>query len=184
MRQRLLVVEDDTLQQAVLKSALEQRGYDVEVASDGLTAVRKLRAGGFDLALIDYHMPEIDGFTSARLLRDLMPDEDRPKLIAVTAASDSLISRDMSESVFDAIVPKPLNLPALLTIVDTHLRATGHAAHAAEAVWREFGLATSPSVIALPPPTPVLPDADPPCGSRIASMWLLPRRWTEAMCRR
>lgn len=154
MRPRLLVVEDDGLQQAVLKSALEGRGYDVEVASDGLTAVRKLRAGGFDLALIDYHMPEIDGFASARLLRDLMPGEDRPKLIAVTAASDSLITRDASESVFDAIVPKPLNLPALLTIVDTHLRATGHAAHAAEAAWREFGLTNSPAVVAVPHPTP------------------------------
>ena len=91
MSHRILVVEDDGLQQQVLKSALENRGYDIEVASDGLTAVRMLRTGGFDLALIDYHLPEMDGLTSARVLHDLMPDE-RPKLIAVTAALPPLLT--------------------------------------------------------------------------------------------
>lgn len=156
MSSRLLVVEDDALQQAVLTSALQKRGYEVEVASDGLAAVRMLRAGGYDLALIDYHLPEIDGLASARLLRDLMTEEDRPKLIAITAAADSLGSREMSEGVFDAIVSKSLELSALLTIVDTHLRATtaDHTTRAAEASWREVGLSNVPAVILLPPPTP------------------------------
>ena len=156
MRQRLLVVEDDTLQQMVMKAALEKHGYDVEVASDGLMAVGKLRAGGFDLALIDYHMPGIDGFASAWLLRDLMPKEDQPKLIAVTAAADSLISRDVSGSTFDAVVSKPLDLPALLTLIDTHLQATAadRMAQAAEATWREFGLTSAPVAVTLPHPTP------------------------------
>lgn len=156
MPSRVLVVEDDDLQQAVLTAALAKRGYEVETASDGLTAVRKLRAGGYDLALLDYHLPEIDGFASARLLRDLMAEEDRPKLIAVTAAADTLTSREASSGVFDAVVPKPLELPALLTIVDTHLRAStaDRAMRAAEEAWRELGLAGAPAAIPLPQPTP------------------------------
>jgi len=155
MPAHLLVVEDDQLQQAVLKSAFERRGYSVDVASDGLTAVRMLRAGGYDLALIDYHLPEIDGFASARLLRDLMSEEDRPRLIAVTATSDSLSLRDASSIVFDAIVPKSLELPALFSIVETHLRATagGQTANGAEAAWRELGLAGLPAVMMLPLPS-------------------------------
>ncbi len=156
MPSRILVVEDDDLQQAMLTAALASRGYEVEVASDGLTAVHELRAGGYDLALIDYNLPEIDGLASARLLRDLMAEEDRPKLIAVTAAADSLGIREASWRVFDAVVPKSLELSALLTIVDTHLRAATavQTARAAETAWRELGLGDAPAVIPLRHLTP------------------------------
>lgn len=155
MSHRILVVEDDGLQQQVLKSALENRGYDIEVASDGLTAVRMLRTGGFDLALIDYHLPEMDGLASARVLHDLMPDE-RPKLIAVTAALDSLGGRAMRESTFDAMVAKPLDLPALMNIVAGQLQETAadRTSRAALDRWRELGLAEAPAVTVLPCPTP------------------------------
>ena len=154
---RLLVVEDDHIQQAVLKAALESRGYEIEVASDGLTAVQMLRAGGFDLALIDYQLPEIDGLASARLLHDLMNEEDRPRLIAVTAATESLSRRQQSDGAFDAIIPKPLDLPALFAMVDSHLRASaaGQTTRAAEATWRQLGLEGAPAVVALPAPSPV-----------------------------
>jgi CheY-like chemotaxis protein len=153
---RVLIVEDDNVQQAVMKSALERRGYQTEVASDGLSAVRMLRSGGFDLALIDYQLPEIDGFASAQLVHDLMNEEDRPKLIAITAAPDKLSSRAMSANVFDAIIPKPLDLATLLTAVEAQLHATtaGQTARAAEALWRGLGLVSAPAVLALPPPSP------------------------------
>lgn len=155
MSHRILVVEDDTLQQQVLKSALEKRGYETEVASDGLTAVRMLRNGGFNLALIDYHLPEMDGLASARVLQDLMPDE-RPKLVAVTAALDSLGGRDMQSAAFDAMVAKPLDLPALMNVVAGQLQDTAadRISRAARDSWRELGLPDLPSVAVLPQPTP------------------------------
>ena len=157
MSQRLLIVEDDQIQQSVLKTVLEGRGYDIEVASDGLTAVRMLRDGRFDLALIDYNLPEIDGFASARLVHDLMPDADRPKLIAVTAALDSLGSRDRLDGVFDAIVPKPLDFAQLLDLIGTQLSAGAaeQAAQVAAATWRDLGLAGAPAALVLPAPTAV-----------------------------
>jgi CheY-like chemotaxis protein len=155
MLSRLLIVEDDQLQQSVLKTVLEGRGYDIEVASDGLTAVRMLRDGHFDLALIDYNLPEIDGFASARLVHDLMPDADRPRLIAVTAALDSLGSRDRLDGVFDAIVPKPLDFALLLDLIGTQLSACAaeQAAQVAAATWRGFGLPGAPAALVLPAPT-------------------------------
>jgi CheY-like chemotaxis protein len=157
MPPRLLVVEDDDLQKAVLKSALERRGYEVETASDGLTAILKLRAGDYDLALMDYHLPEVDGFVSAQLLRELMAEEDRPRLIAITAASDDLADREGMRGIFDAIVPKPLELTSLLNIVDSQLRITLNiqTARDAETTWRGYGLATAPAVVALQHPTAV-----------------------------
>lgn len=156
MSARLLVVEDDDIQQDILKSALIQRGYDVDVAPDGLAAVRKLRAGGYDLALVDYRLPEIDGLATARLLRDLMSEADRPKLIAVTASADNLSGRSLSDNAFDAIVAKSGDLSALLGEVDRHLRgsATEQTRMAAEAHWREAGLAGAPAVATLPAPSP------------------------------
>lgn len=155
MSSRLLIVEDDRLQQSVLKTVLEGRGYDIEVASDGLTAVRMLREGRFDLALIDYNLPEIDGLASARLVHDLMPDADRPKLIAVTAALDNLGSRDMLDGAFDAIVPKPLDFAQLLDLIGTQLSAGAaeQAAQVAAETWRGLGLAGAPSALVLPEPT-------------------------------
>ncbi len=155
MSHRILVVEDDDLQQQVLKSALEKRGYETAVASDGLTAVRMLRGGGFDLALIDYYLPEMDGLASARLLHDLM-SEERPKLIAVTAALDSLGGRDMQASAFDAMVAKPLDLPALMNVVagQLHETAADRTSRAALDTWRELGMADAPAVAVLPCPTP------------------------------
>lgn len=157
MQSRILIIEDDPLQQAVLRSALQCRGYEVDVASDGLSGLRMLRTGCFDLAIIDYQLPEIDGFASARLLCDMVPKDDRPKLIAVTAACDSLITREMSDNVFDAILSKPLDLPGLLTMVSTQLRATPArlTTQMAQANWRALGLPDAPAVITLPLPTPI-----------------------------
>jgi CheY-like chemotaxis protein len=156
MAPRLLIVEDDSVQQGVMRSALQKRGYEIEVAADGLTAVRMLRAGGFDLALIDYQLPEIDGYTSARLLRDMMTDADRPKMIAVTASSESLGGREMVESVFDAVLAKPLDLSAMFAMVSAQLVGTQSAqtTRAADETWRDLGLEGAPAVIVMPTPTP------------------------------
>lgn len=156
MAYRVLVVEDDSLQAAILRSALEKRGYETDGASDGLSAVTKLRQGGFDLALIDYRLPEIDGLASARLMHELLPEAERPLMIAVTADEDSLQARVGAHEAFDEIVTKRLDLGGLLAVVETHLRGSGaaHAARAAAATWRELGLSGPPAAWVVPEPSP------------------------------
>ena len=135
MQTRILVVEDDQLQRSVLQSALKTRGYDVETASDGLEAVWKIREGSYDLVLIDYMLPEIDGMATARLIRDIMGDTARPRMIALTVRPDSVLHREAaSGSVFDGVVAKSANLPDLLATVDRYLLSTPDPAtrHAAE----------------------------------------------------
>lgn len=122
MSQRILIAEDDELQGAVLRVALERRGYEAEIVTDGLQAVRRLRTGQYDLGLLDYGMPEVNGLAAARLLHDFLSEADRPRLIAVTAAAEAVQQSLASEGqAFDAVVSKRLGLPALLTVVDTHL---------------------------------------------------------------
>ena len=123
MSPRILIAEDDCLQGKVLQAALQGRGYDTELVTDGLAAVQALRTGQFEIGLIDYHMPVVDGLAAARLMQDFVCDTDRPRLIALTAAAAEL--RGKEESVvgqsFDAIVSKLDGMPGLLASIEDNL---------------------------------------------------------------
>jgi two-component system, sensor histidine kinase and response regulator len=130
----ILVVEDDELQQLVLCSALGSRGYIVATVADGLQALRMVLAGTYDLVLIDYQLPEIDGLAMARLILDLMNEVVRPRLIGFTASLGRLNEMQISTgNSFDEVVAKSPDLDGLLAIVTRQLRsspnpATRHAA--------------------------------------------------------
>lgn len=153
---RLLVVEDDDVQQHILKSALENKGHVVDGASDGLAALRKLRSGHYDLVLLDYRIPEVDGLASAKILHETMDNGVRPKIVAITANSSELEARVGADGVFDAIVPKPFNLNDILALVDRELKSGVVAirAAAAESTWRQHGLARAPAAYIVPDPIP------------------------------
>ena len=124
MQTRILVVEDDHIQQSILKAALSADGHEVETCSDGLDAVWRIREGRFDLVLLDYQLPEIDGLATARLIHDFMGATARPRLVALTAMPDSVVGRELlAERAFDEVVSKSVDLPALLATVSHHLRA-------------------------------------------------------------
>jgi DNA-binding response OmpR family regulator len=66
---RILVVEDDARMASLLSRALREAGYAVDVVSDGVTAVQRGSAGGYDLVVLDILLPGIDGFTVCQKLR-------------------------------------------------------------------------------------------------------------------
>lgn len=134
----ILVVEDDEVQRSVLKSALEASGYTVRAAVDGFHAVRMLRDGAFDLALVDYQLPEMDGLATGRVILNLVSEDARPRMIAFTSAPCHLVGRAAgSDGAFDEVVAKSDGLPALLAAIERHLRPSPRAAtrRAAETVF-------------------------------------------------
>ena len=136
-RLRILVAEDDDLQRSILKRVFETSGYRVETVHDGIEAVRRIRERGYDLALIDYQMPNLDGFAAASVAVGLLSEATRPRLIAFTSAPDRLGERQRTTGcMFDEIVSKSLGLPGLVAVVDRHLRGAPNSAtrRAAEAV--------------------------------------------------
>jgi CheY-like chemotaxis protein len=154
MSARIVVVEDDIISQDIVRSALQAKGFIVDVASDGFSAVQLLNKGGYDLALIDYQLPEMDGYASARVLRN-MAEAGGPKLIACTANTSELRSRPGVDDLFDAILPKPLNLPSLMRMIETSLSNPGRRKLVDEAarLWRERGFAGRPAAKVVPEPT-------------------------------
>lgn len=168
---KILLVEDDPLAQEIASSILESRGIQVDVASDGFDALRLLREKSYDIALVDYHLPEMDGFALARLIRDLSKvRKTQLRLIGVTADRHGLAARHGAGSLFDAIVAKPFDPVELLNLVaveaqpDTRHDGTMDVAPAGDpgiagarlaamSFWRTRGLAGLPRAAVLPTPT-------------------------------
>jgi DNA-binding response OmpR family regulator len=115
---KILVVEDDELQRLLLTNILRGRGYAVDSTSDGLQAFRHIRDNYFDIAIVDYRIPEMDGAAVASLIHDQMAQAWRPRLIAYTASPDLLRNRiTRAGPVFDEIVDKSSNVDELLSII-------------------------------------------------------------------
>ena len=125
MGPRILVAEDDAQQGAVIQAALTLRGYTVDLVTNGFEAVRRLRSGKYQVALLDYHLPDVDGLSAARLLGDLLRVEDRPRLIALTATPEDLRERQamLGDASFNTLLSKAEGLPALMGAIELNVSA-------------------------------------------------------------
>jgi len=84
---RILIVDDAALVRTYYRTALEQSGFLVEEALNGLEALEKLLMQTFDLAIVDINMPHMDGITFVRTLRSKeLPVSGVPVLITSTEA--------------------------------------------------------------------------------------------------
>jgi CheY-like chemotaxis protein len=114
----VLVIDDDAALRAITGLALETEGYWVEQATNGVDALTKLVSAAFDVVVIDYQIPHVDGLATGRLIFDLIPHATRPRLVALTATPDRLVSQEAGQlSVFDEVVGKHDGMKALLAAV-------------------------------------------------------------------
>jgi CheY-like chemotaxis protein len=110
----------------------------VETVVNGCGAVSRICDGGYDLVLLDYLLSEPDGLAIARLVRGLMGDAPRPRLIAL---QDIVLGRELAPGrVCGQAIGKPVDLPELLAIVTRYLR-TAMKRHKSETKPPAFGAA-------------------------------------------
>ncbi|WP_167858660.1 response regulator [Methylobacterium nonmethylotrophicum] len=155
MSLRLLVVEDDPGFQDLVRALCERRGDSVDVAQDGFLGLRLLSERRHDVVMIDYHLPEMDGYALARLMREIARPEDRVRLVGVTADRHGLASRRGADARFDAILVKPLDPDALYATLDRLTRPEPPASApetGVDALWRRFGLPGRPRALICPMP--------------------------------
>jgi len=111
---RVLVAEDNAINQRVAIGLLARAGVEAVVVPDGRAAVAAVEQGGFDLVLMDYHMPVLDGVAATREIRALPgPEAAIPILAATAGAMEHEIARCL-EAGMDGVVAKPLD-PAQLS---------------------------------------------------------------------
>jgi PAS domain S-box-containing protein len=82
---RILVAEDNAINQQLALSFLERLGYRADVAANGLEVLSSLRRQPYDVVLMDVHMPEMDGLEATRCIRQEFAAEAQPRIIAMTA---------------------------------------------------------------------------------------------------
>ena len=109
---RILVAEDDPASAELLTYFLESKGYEVSTASDGNRALEMGTNGGFDLVILDVHMPMYDGVEILQFLRKrhmLHPI----KVIAVTGDLSDEAREAMADGGIDSFLTKPVDLSLL-----------------------------------------------------------------------
>jgi PAS domain S-box-containing protein len=82
---RILLAEDNAMNQKLALRLLERLGYGADVASNGLEALEALERQPYDVVLMDVQMPELDGLDASRRICERWPAEIRPRIIAMTA---------------------------------------------------------------------------------------------------
>ena len=118
---RILVVEDNHVNQKVVTAVLRKRGFSIELANDGQEALNKLEnSAAFDLVLMDVQMPVLDGLEATRLIRK-EARWNRLPIIAMTAHAMNGDKERCLEAGMNGYISKPVHPSLLLSTVDEFL---------------------------------------------------------------
>jgi CheY-like chemotaxis protein/HPt (histidine-containing phosphotransfer) domain-containing protein len=110
---RILLAEDNVVNQKLALRLLEQMGYRADVAANGLETLAALRRQPYDVVLMDVQMPEMDGLEAARRIRADWPPNDRPRIIAMTANALRGDREACLEAGMDDYLSKPILIDEL-----------------------------------------------------------------------
>jgi two-component system NtrC family response regulator len=111
---KILIAEDEKTQRDLLEGFLEKEGFSVEAAANGREVLHKLEGDFFDIALVDYKMPELDGLQTLREIRKLYPDLPVVMMTAYGTVETAVAS--MKEGALDYLT-KPIDLDELLLML-------------------------------------------------------------------
>jgi signal transduction histidine kinase/CheY-like chemotaxis protein/HPt (histidine-containing phosphotransfer) domain-containing protein len=110
---RILLAEDNIVNQKVAVGLLKVAGHTIAIAANGLEAVAAVEAHDYDVVLMDMHMPEMDGIEATKTIRRLAPPKGDIWIIAATAGAmqsdiDRCLSAGMNDYIAKPIVPDDL----------------------------------------------------------------------------
>ena len=119
---RILLTEDNPVNQRLALRILEKAGHSVAVANNGIEAVAAVKSEDFDAVLMDVQMPEMGGFEATAEIRKLTRGLRIP-IIAMTAHAMSGDRERCLAAGMDDYISKPIRAKALLTLVESYSRA-------------------------------------------------------------
>ena len=115
---KLLLVDDNELNQEIAETILTEAGFEVDLANDGVEAVEKMKAAApdrYDLILMDIQMPKLDGYGASRQIRALEdPKKANIPIVAMTANAFEEDRKLALEAGMNAHVAKPIDVPVLM----------------------------------------------------------------------
>lgn len=111
---RILIVEDDETARLSLKAALESENIFVEAVENGANAENIVKFSSFDVVIIDYRLPDIDGLNLIKKLKIIVPD--LMSLVVTAHTSVEIAVEAMKMGAYDYMA-KPLNIPNLINTI-------------------------------------------------------------------
>ena len=118
MAKTILIIEDEISIQNIVRAFLEDAGYTVYGAGDGLEGIEIFRRCNPDLVLLDLMLPKIDGFAVCEILRK----ESRTPIIMLTARDDDASQMKGFDVLADDYIIKPFSMPLVLRRIEAVLR--------------------------------------------------------------
>jgi CheY-like chemotaxis protein len=110
---RILLVEDNLINQKITLKILEMLGYQADVANNGLEALQAVQQKVYDVILMDVQMPVMDGLEATRRIRQELPEPRQPRIIAMTANAMQGDREMCLASGMNDYVSKPIRIEAL-----------------------------------------------------------------------
>jgi signal transduction histidine kinase/CheY-like chemotaxis protein len=111
---RILLAEDNLVNQKLALRLLSQMGYTADVAVNGQKAIEAVAAQPYDLVLMDVQMPEMDGLQASRRITATLPPGERPRIVAMTANAMQGDREQCLAAGMDDYVTKPIRVDALV----------------------------------------------------------------------
>ena len=110
---RILLAEDNVVNQKLALRILKQMGYRADLASNGLEAVESVERQTYDVVLMDVQMPEMDGLDAARQITARWSRAERPRIVAMTANAMQGDREMCLEAGMDEYLTKPIQVDRL-----------------------------------------------------------------------
>jgi two-component system response regulator HydG len=111
----ILIIDDDLAILRVFTRIFQRKGYSVEVASYGKEAMEKIQGSHFDVALIDFCLPDMEGTNLFPLIQ-----RTSPKTLKIMLTGKILAQKSFSDA--DALIGKPIQPDQLLSLIDCKLK--------------------------------------------------------------
>jgi signal transduction histidine kinase/DNA-binding response OmpR family regulator/HPt (histidine-containing phosphotransfer) domain-containing protein len=112
---RILLAEDNPVNQQVAVGLLKRMGHTIDVAANGLEALEAVRSFNYDLIIMDVQMPEMDGLEATRLIRSLPGERGKLPIIAMTANAMRGDDERCFEAGMNDYLAKPIDMTKLRT---------------------------------------------------------------------
>jgi signal transduction histidine kinase/CheY-like chemotaxis protein len=111
---RILLAEDNVVNQKLALRLLQQMGYRADVASNGLEAIESVERQTYDVVLMDVQMPEMDGLEASRRITKAKPSGERPRIVAMTANAMQGDRETCLAAGMDDYIAKPIRVDHLV----------------------------------------------------------------------
>jgi signal transduction histidine kinase/DNA-binding response OmpR family regulator len=115
---RILLAEDNAVNQKLAMRLLQQMGYRADLASNGIEAVESVQRQAYDVVLMDVQMPELDGLGATRRICELMAPPRRPHIVAMTANAMQGDEQMCIDAGMDDYLTKPIRVEQLVAALN------------------------------------------------------------------